>query len=206
MVIWVLLILGLTGVLWGLLGKEKIKTSKYRVTHHEITGLEQLLQESVLVREDLEKLLTEVTCVSQGIVDKLMEAQSLVKPNDEQNIEVVDNPVFISPVQWMPLEEVSKNDPSVEKYEKPQTVELVPPFLIDKDKPVQPSESDRSNTVVLLYPEVVNQGGRSALYDQVCTLADQGCSVLKIAEKLGIGQGEVRLVLNIYRKMWYKAV
>ncbi|NLC06603.1 MAG: DUF2802 domain-containing protein [Syntrophomonadaceae bacterium] len=251
--VWALLGLGLGGVLLAIMYKNKLaapETLPPELKSRELKDLDQLLEESVLVKEDLERLLVEATRVSSKIQNELSgQIEFLLQlANDEkirplswsespdqdnsayknvarqerdrtsrrhmgpsQNClkpsEVNRGRVVVTPVQWVPLENPETDYPQIDENRaiagSPRMdSDLFRPGTLEgmRQKRSEEREKNPANSVTPLYPAARTQTSQSSSYDQICRMADEGYSALRIAETTGIGLGEVQLVLDIYRK------
>lgn len=251
--VWALLVLGLGGVLLAMMYKNKLAAPEslpLELKSRELKDLDQLLEESVLVKEDLERLLVEATRVSSKIQNELsrqieflrqLANDGKIRPLswsesvDQENSayknvarqerdrtsrshmepgqnclkpsEVNRGRVVVTPVQWEPLENSETDNTQMDENRaiagSPRMdSDLFRPGTLDgvRQKKTEEREKAPANAVTPLYPAAKTQNSRSSSYDEICRMADEGYSALRIAETTGIGLGEVQLVLNIYRK------
>jgi hypothetical protein len=226
----------MSGIFLGFFMKEKMDPShnlSIRGNNDlKYEGLNQLLEESVLVRDDLERLLAEATRLSKQIVDELSTKADLFQQSpktesystgvaaafenasdETSNFEGSNQePVVIASVQWPVLEELvyphqpedwtKKDFGWVVPSEDPHRLQVV---RAEGVKHYKEQAGFPSKMAATRNMEVSKQSDRIDVYDQICIMADAGFSVAAIAQKMELGLGEVQLVLQIYRKSRYKA-
>jgi hypothetical protein len=250
--VWALLVLGLGGVLLAMMYKNKSAAPESlspELKSRKLKDLDQLLEESVLVKEDLERLLVEATRVSSKIQNELSRqieflrqlaidetrplswsesldqensahknvarakrnrtSQSHMEPGQNclKPMEANRGRVVVKSVQWAPFENPETDYAQMDENKTIAGSQRIDPDLIRpgtlegmRQKRTEEREKNPANSVIHLYPAAKTQTSRSSSYDQICRMANEGYSALRIAETTGIGLGEVQLVLDIYRK------
>lgn len=135
----------------------------------------RLVAEARLVREDLETLLAEVTCSAQEILDSLEE-----KINNAQEL------------MQVPVARAVGGESPVPVYSGRGRREKVTPLSRKR-------ETGKAETRLFGTGMANTCSGKipPERYIQVYRMAEEGYTVKEIAEKSGLGQGEVKLILKL---------
>lgn len=159
---------------------------------------EKLAEAQAEMRRLLEQCALDVQPLSEDGEAARKAVESAAEPESESE-DLIDNWVGLD---FPESEEVDEDEQEEEPAGAPETPEQREEARQAVNALLRGSDTSKPAGIIRPFPEVHEEGGErlSAIRSRAFDYEDAGMTVSQIAQELGIGKGEVRLMLNLREK------